>query len=79
MSLKEVAIKKETCFKIRLRRQKMNDTTTDSMESTAATMKAVLEFLATGGPVLNFLFGFGTSNLWPMIEGMQLLVHYPML
>jgi hypothetical protein len=32
-------------------------------------MKAVLEFLAGAGPTLNFLFGFGMSNLWPMLEG----------
>jgi hypothetical protein len=76
---KGVAIKEETCLKIRLSKQVGKDTTTESFEVTAETLKAVLEFLATGGPVLNFLFGFGTSNLWPMIEGMQLLVHYPML
>ena len=64
---------------IRLRQQKVENKATKVAAQTADTLKAVLEFLAAGGPILSFLFGAGTSQLWPMIEGMQLLVHYPML
>jgi len=42
-------------------------------------MQAVLEFLASAGPIVNFMFGFGMSNLWSMLEGMQVIVHYPMM
>jgi hypothetical protein len=45
----------------------------------AAALKAVLEVLAGGGPIFQFLLGFGSSNMWPLIEGLQIPVHYPML
>lgn len=44
-----------------------------------AAAKAVLEFLASMGPIGNFLFGISTTQLWSMIEGMQIIVMYPML
>jgi len=56
----------------------------DSAAAAAATaavaaIKALLEFLSSAGPIGNFFFGFSTSQLWSMIEGMQLIVMYPML
>jgi hypothetical protein len=44
-----------------------------------AAVKSVLEFLASMGPIGNFLFGISTTQLWSMIEGMQIIVMYPML
>ena len=38
-----------------------------------------MEFLASAGPVTNFLFGVTGNNLWSLIEGVQLIVYYPML
>ena len=49
------------------------------MSKVADVLKIVLVILVGAGPVFKFLFGFGLSNLWPMVEGLQLIVHYPML
>jgi hypothetical protein len=49
------------------------------MESVAEILEELIEFLVGGSALASFLFGFGLSNLWPMIEGMQLMIHYPLL
>jgi hypothetical protein len=36
----------------------------------AKVIKALLEFLASAGPLGNFFFGFSTNQIWSMVEGM---------
>jgi hypothetical protein len=46
-----------------------NDEATKQMGKVAVGLKVVLEVLAGSGPIANFLFGFGMSNLSSLLEG----------
>ena len=53
-----------------LDRQVGKDKPSKAMTKVAAAIKVTLEFMAGAGPLFSYLFGFGFSNLWPMIEAM---------
>ena len=68
-----------TIIKKYLNRQLTNTVDTSLTLTITKFMKEVLEFLTAFGPVFNFLFGFTSSKIWEMIEGIQLIAMYPML
>ena len=63
------SLEKGTCKEQRLVPQLGDDGGTKLMGEVTYGIKAILEFLTGSGPVLNFIFGFGMSNLGPLLEG----------
>ena len=55
------------------------DSATKALEGIASSAKVLLEFLASLGPLGNFLFGFPANKLLSMVEGMQLIAMYPLM
>lgn len=62
-----------------LSKQMRNGSAEKALEAAGSALKALLEFLSSAGPIGNFFFGASSSQLWSMIEGMQLIVMYPLL
>ena len=58
---------------------KENDIITQIMPEVSLAILILITVVLTSNPVLRFLFGVSTNQLWSMIEGMQLIVNYPML
>ena len=48
-------------------------------EETSDVLLEIIEFLAGAGPLASYFFGFATSQLWSMVEGMQIIVNYQAL
>lgn len=72
-------MKEDVIITLLIPRQLPTGTAAEVAESATKAAKALLEFLSSAGPIGNFLFGAGSSELWAMIEGMQLIAVYPML
>lgn len=51
----------------------------NALEITTEALLVLLVFLAGAGPVFSFFFGITTSQLWSMVEGMQMIVNYSAL
>jgi hypothetical protein len=75
----ETALEEGICKEMRLQPQLGDDVTTKVVIAVAKGVKVILEVMTGFGPVLNYLFGFGLGHLASLLEGIQLLVYYPML
>lgn len=62
-----------------LLKQNSNEAASKNLAAASERAKELIEFLAGAGPLGNFLFGVSSSELWSMIEGMQLIAMYPLL
>jgi len=79
-SIFNTPMEKDTEVKRRLRLQiDPNDTASASIAGISDAVKALMNVLAAAGPAATFIFGASLSSMVAMVEGMQLLVHYPMM
>jgi hypothetical protein len=72
-------LKKDTCKEKTLLPQIDTDSGTKTMVKVFAGLKKVLEIAIGAGFILNYLIKFGMGNIWEILTGLQLIVHYPML
>ena len=77
-----VPLPRDTCVEAKLKPMFWENTADKIIKSAAPVIEGLLEFMATAGPVSNYLFGISANKFWifwSMIDGMALIGVYPML
>jgi len=72
------SLKAGTVYKRIIPSQKQQTSATKLLSKVADLVRQVLEFLTSMGGVSSFFFGFALSNVWSMINGLQIIVFYPL-
>jgi hypothetical protein len=74
-----VPLPRDTCVEAKLKPMFWGNTADKIIKSAAPVIEGLLEFMATAGPISNYLFGISANKFWSMIDGMALISVYPLL